>query len=182
MKKQIRNYLFLFVVAGVLVLLDQLSKEWVRNNLEIGETFCIINGICDQFRFVHWYNTGVAFGLFQGNGNLFKITSTIIAFAIIIFYSEVPTKDWLLRLALAFETGGAIGNLIDRYRIGHVTDFISVGDFAVFNIADACINIGVAFMLLSVLVEEIRVRKQKKAGMEISVEQPDVLESESNSD
>lgn len=182
MKKQIRNYLFLFIIAGLIVLFDQLSKEWIRNNLEMGETYCVIEGICDQVRFVHWYNTGVAFGLFQGNGNLFKITSTIIAFAIIVFYSEIPTKDWLLRLALAFETGGAIGNLVDRYTIGHVTDFISLGDFAVFNIADACINIGVAFMLLSVLFEEIRVRKQKRAKAELPGEQNHTAEPDSNSD
>ena len=113
---------------------------------------------------MHWYNTGVAFGLFQGNGDIFKITSTIIAFGIIIFYSEVPQKEWMLRLALAFETGGAIGNLVDRYTLGHVTDFISVGDFAVFNIADACINIGIGFMVLSLLLDYLREQKEKRLG------------------
>lgn len=182
MKKQIRNYLFLFIIAGLIVLVDQLSKEWIRSTLTMGETYCFIDNLCNQVRFVHWYNTGVAFGLFQGNGTLFKITSTIIAIAIIGFYSQIPTKDWLLRLALAFETGGAIGNLVDRYTIGHVTDFISVGDFAVFNVADACINIGVAFMLLSVLQEEISVRKQKRAIAESAIQENKLVEPESNSD
>ena len=159
MKKLIRNYLFLILIAGFLILIDQLSKTWVRNNITLGQTYCFIENICEQVRFVHWYNTGVAFGLFQGNGTFFMVTSTLIAIAIIIFYAQVPTEDWLLRLALAFETGGAIGNLIDRYTIGHVTDFVSVGNFAVFNVADACINIGVAVMLLSVLLDEIKRRK-----------------------
>ena len=163
--------MFLFVVAGILVALDQITKTWIRSNLGMGETYCFIDSICEHVRFVHWFNTGVAFGMFQGNGTLFKITSTIIALAIIAFYSQIPEKDWLLRLALAFETGGAIGNLVDRYMIGHVTDFISVGNFAVFNIADACINIGVAFMLLSVLLEEIRLRKEKKLEAEIETEE-----------
>lgn len=164
MKKLLRNYLFLIIVAGVIVLVDQLTKEWIRQTLSLGETYCFVDSICDQFRFVHWYNTGVAFGLFQGNGDIFKITSTIIAFGIIIFYSEVPQKEWMLRLALAFETGGAIGNLVDRYSIGHVTDFISVGNFAVFNVADACINIGIGFMVLSLLLDYLREQKEKRLG------------------
>ena len=59
--------------------------------------------------------------------------------------------------------GGAAGNLIDRVTIGHVTDFMAVGNFAVFNVADACINIGVAFMFISILLEERRNRLNKAA-------------------
>lgn len=187
MKKQLRNYLFLILVAGIIILADQMTKNWIRENLALGETYCVVDRFCDQARFVYWYNTGIAFGLFQGNSNLFKITSTIIAFGIIVFYSEVPENDWLLRLALAFETGGAIGNLIDRYQLGHVTDFISIGNFAVFNIADACINIGIAFMLLSLVVDSLRERKQKALAGEsmeedLTARENNPIEMETSSD
>ncbi|MEE4194168.1 MAG: signal peptidase II [Anaerolineae bacterium] len=182
MKKQIRNYLFLIIIAGLIIFLDQWSKDWVRENLAMGETYCVIDSICDEARFVHWFNTGVAFGLFQGNGDLFKITSSIIVLVIIAFYSQIPDKEWLLRLALAFEVGGAIGNLVDRFAIGHVTDFIAVGNFAVFNLADASINIGIAFMLLSLLLDYLKEQKEKQnpqtvtnesnAGSNAEVEMP----------
>ncbi len=162
MKKQIRNYLFLIVIAGLIIFLDQWSKDWVRETLAMGETYCVIDSICEEARFVHWYNTGVAFGLFQGNGDLFKITSSIIVLVIIAFYSQIPDEEWILRLALAFEVGGAIGNLVDRFAIGHVTDFIAVGNFAVFNLADASINIGIAFMLLSLLLDYLKEQREKQ--------------------
>lgn len=182
MKRQLRNYLFLIIIAGLIILADQASKNWVRENLSMGETYCVIDGICEQARFVHWYNTGVAFGMFQGNGNLFKITSSIIALAIIAFYSQIPQEEWLLRLALAFEVGGAIGNLIDRFMIGHVTDFVAVGNFAVFNIADAAINVGIAFMLLSLLLDYLKEQREKKAAIEADDIEATAAELEASSD
>ncbi|MCD6475192.1 MAG: signal peptidase II [Anaerolineaceae bacterium] len=162
MKKNIKHYLFYFLVAGLIILLDQVTKELVRNNIVLGDSICAINGLCEYVRIVHWYNTGVAFGLFQGNSTIFAILISLVIVLITVFYSQLPRNDWFLKLALAFEMGGAAGNLIDRVQIGHVTDFMAVGDFAVFNVADACINIGVAFMFISILLEERRNRLKKK--------------------
>lgn len=161
MKKHIRNYLFLILVGGVLILLDQLTKNWIRSTLAMGDSVCLIDSLCEHVKLVHWYNTGVAFGLFQGNSTTLAIIASIVVIAIIFFYSQIPQNDWMLRLALTFEMGGAIGNLIDRIRIGHVTDFVAVGNFPVFNVADACINIGVAFMVLSIIIEEVDKRKHR---------------------
>ncbi len=119
----------------------------------MGDGICPIPGLCEQVRIVHWYNTGVAFGLFQGNSPLFAIIISLVIIAITVFYSQVPANDWFLKLALAFEMGGATGNLIDRVSIGHVTDFVAIGKFPVFNVADACINIGVAFMFISLILK-----------------------------
>ena len=182
MKRQLRNYFFLIIIAGLIILADQASKNWVRENLAMGETYCVIDSVCEKARFVHWYNTGVAFGMFQGNSNLFKVTSSIIALAIIAFYSQIPDEEWLLRLALAFEVGGAVGNLIDRFMIGHVTDFVAVGNFAVFNIADAAINVGIAFMLLSLLLDYLKEQKEKKAAVEAVDSETPVVELETSSD
>jgi len=112
-------------------------------------------------RFVHWQNTGVVFGLFQGQSMFFAVLAAIIAAAILYYYPRLSQRDWPLRIALGLQFGGAVGNLIDRLTIGHVTDFISVGNFAVFNIADASITSGVFIMLLGVWWQEVQEKKMK---------------------
>jgi len=178
LKKFWQKYALLIIVTAVIILIDQATKLWVRNNLALGETYCIIDGICEQVRFLHWYNTGIAFGLFQGNSILFSITSIIIVVVIFVFYNQIPQNEWLLRLALAFETGGALGNFIDRVLLGHVTDFVAIGKFPIFNVADACINIGVALMFLSILLEEVKERRKKKAAGLASAESMPVTNQE----
>jgi signal peptidase II len=105
-------------------------------------------------RIVHWYNTGVAFGLFQGLGLVFTFLPLIVVILIFIFYNRLAGDNWWMRIAIGMEFGGAIGNLIDRIRIGHVTDFISIGNFPVFNIADASITVGVCVILIALWQEE----------------------------
>jgi signal peptidase II len=159
LRKKIQSYLFLFSVSLAVIGLDQWTKAVVRSNLEMGEMWSAWNWLTPYARFVHWYNTGVAFGMFQNNNVLFAILVSIIAVIIIIYYPSLTEDDWFLRIALSLQLGGAIGNLIDRLTIGHVTDFISVGNFAVFNIADSCVTIGVGVMILGMWIQE---RKHKK--------------------
>ncbi|MBN2047742.1 MAG: signal peptidase II [Anaerolineaceae bacterium] len=168
MKKHIKNYVILLSIALVIIALDQITKTWIRGNLALGDVYCPIESICEWGRFVHWYNTGVAFGMFQGNSPLFAILTSTVVVLILVFFSRIPDEDWLLRVALGFEMGGAVGNLIDRLIQGHVTDFISVGNFAVFNIADASINVGVGVMILSVIIDEYRHHKRKLAAAELT--------------
>ena len=90
---------------------------------------------------------------------VFTVLAFIVIAAIIYYYPQVANQDWSLRLAMSMQLGGAIGNLIDRLTIGHVTDFISVGTFPVFNIADASISVG-RVVLFWVCGQE-RARKRK---------------------
>lgn len=150
MKKVLKDYLFLFPVSGTIILLDQLTKVIVRSNLSQGQVWSPWPWLMPYGRIVNWYNTGVAFGLLQGQNFIFTILAVIIAAAIIYYYPKFSEEDWPLRLALAMQFGGAMGNLIDRITLGHVTDFISVGNFAVFNIADASITVGVGVMILGI--------------------------------
>lgn len=154
MKKTVKSYLFLLLLAGIIIVLDQYTKNLVRANLNYGEVWAPWEWLMPYARIVHWYNTGVAFGLFQGMGLLFTFLPLIVVIFILIFYSRLAGENWWLRIAIGLELGGAIGNLIDRITIGHVTDFISVGNFAVFNVADASITIGVAVMLIALWQEE----------------------------
>jgi len=151
----LRTYGLLILIAGIIVFLDQWTKAWVRRNIPFGEIWAPISGLEEYARIVHWRNTGAAFGMFQDLSIVFTVLAIVVSVAIIYYYPRIPSGDWPLRLALGLQLGGAIGNLIDRLLFsGHVTDFISVLNFAVFNIADACISLGVAVLVIGVWIND----------------------------
>lgn len=159
LNKLIKNYLFLLIVAGTLVLLDQWTKELVRGSLPMGSVWSPWEWLSPYARIVHWHNTGVAFGMFQGMGSVFAVLAAIVSIVIIYLYNRVAGDSWILKWAMSLQLAGAVGNLIDRVTIGYVTDFISVGNFPVFNVADASISIGVVILLIYVWYQE---RKHKE--------------------
>ncbi len=161
MKKNLKSYQILFPIATGIVGLDQWTKSIIRNALAFGEIWSPWDWLTPYARVVHWKNTGVAFGMFQNNNKLFAILVSIIALLIIIYYPQLTEGDWFLRIALSMQLGGAAGNLIDRLTVGWVTDFLSVGNFAVFNVADASVTIGVGIMILGLWVQENKQRKIK---------------------
>jgi len=165
---QIKKYLILILTAGVVVTADQWTKSWVRTNISLGGSWSPWEWMTPYARLVHWYNTGVAFGMFQGVNLLFTVLAFVVVVVILLFFPRVPASDWYLRFALGLQLGGAIGNLIDRVLIGHVTDFISVGTFPVFNIADGSISTGVAILLLGIWIQERQLKKLSKSEHEKS--------------
>lgn len=173
--KQIRNYVPLFLTAGIVIGLDQFTKALVRANIPLGSTWLPQGweALAPYARFVNWYNTGAAFGMFQGFGWVFTILAFIVAGLIIYYYPQVHAEDWWLRLAMGLQMGGALGNVIDRLMFeGRVTDFISVGIFPVFNIADSSITIGVLVLLLGVWYKEILLQKPIGAQEQPAEDQP----------
>jgi signal peptidase II len=156
--KYVGDYLFLFLIAGIILILDQVSKTLVRLNLALTETWVPWDWLEPYARIVHWKNTGAAFGMLQGFGDVFTILAIIVSVAILYYFPQVPRDDWLLRLAMALQFGGALGNLYDRLTIGWVTDFVSIWIIPVFNVADFCITTGVILLLISVWLKE---RKQQ---------------------
>ena len=153
MIQKIKKYLPLFGIAILIIVLDQLSKNYIRTHLALGAMWSPWEWLTPYARIVHWYNTGVAFGMFQGMGQIFKVLSFLVSAAIIYYYPLVPKEDWSLRLAMGLQLGGAVGNLIDRLIFDQVTDFISVGNFPVFNIADSSITVGVGVLLLGMWLQ-----------------------------
>ena len=156
LKKIVKSYLVLILIAGLIIILDQWTKSLVRANLEFGEMWSPWPWLSPYARIVHWYNTGVAFGMFQDQGLLFKILNSIIAAFILALFPRLAGDDWFMKVALSMQFGGAVGNLIDRFTLGHVTDFVSVGTFAVFNVADASVTVGVGVMILGLWIQERR--------------------------
>jgi len=159
LKKFIKDYWLLFTIAGLVIALDQISKAIVRANIPYGGSWMPVDWLSPVFRFVYIDNTGAAFGLFKSGGLIFAILAVIIAIIIMIYYPQIPKTEKLTRIAVALQMGGALGNLVDRIFIGSVTDFISVGSFPVFNIADSSITIGVGLLILSLWLDERRTKK-----------------------
>lgn len=160
MKSKLRYLFYIIIVPGIIIAIDQYTKSIVRQNLALGESWVPVDWLAPYARILHWYNTGVAFGLFQGGGIIFILLPLVIVIGMLVYFPRIPDDDWTLRLALSLQLGGALGNLIDRITIGHVTDFISVGRFPVFNVADSAITVGVIVLILGVYIQE---RKEKKA-------------------
>ena len=132
-----KDWLFYTLVIGVFVF-DQVTKAIIRSSLSLGDSWPE-EGI---FRIVHGLNTGSAFGLFAGFTNLLVVASIIgIVFILFVFLKQNNSVIWL-RLSLGLIVGGALGNLFDRVKDGAVVDFISVGWWPAFNIADSSISVG----------------------------------------
>ncbi len=164
--KLVREYTGLLLFVSVVIGLDQWTKWLVRENIPFMGTW-LPQGwewLAPYARIVHWYNTGAAFGMFQGYGWVFGSLAFLVAGLILYYYPRTDPADWWLRLAMGMQMAGALGNLIDRLTLDwKVTDFISVGTFPVFNIADASITVGVVILLLGVWLKE---SQQKKAEHE----------------
>lgn len=131
-------------IAGFVILLDQLSKYLVEAVLPLYHGWTPIAAF-PYLRIAHTTNTGAAFGLFPANSAFFAIAAAAISLAIITYNYTLPGSQKALRLALGMQLGGALGNLIDRLRLGHVTDFVDFGPW-VFNIADASIVLGAVIL------------------------------------
>lgn len=164
MKNIIKRYWQIVLISIVIVALDQWTKSLVRANIPLGGMWLpeSLQWLHPYARIVHWYNTGAAFGMFKDGSMVFTVLAFIVIGLILYYYPQVETADWSLRIAMSMQLGGATGNLIDRLTIGHVTDFISIGTFPVFNVADACISVGAAILFLGILIMENNERRKKR--------------------
>jgi len=159
LKKYIRDYIYLLVIAAIIVVLDQWTKHLVQTLIPLGGSWSPWSWLAPYARIVHWQNTGAAFGMFQDFGIVFTVLAFIVSIAILYYFPRIPRNEWGIRLAMILQLAGAVGNLIDRLTEGTVTDFISLGTFAVFNVADASISVGTVILILAMWISE---RKQKK--------------------
>lgn len=138
-------------VMAAVVLLDQVSKWIIVRTLgpdQHGHQREIIPAVLG-FHYVE--NTGAAFGIFRGQMVLLTIMATLVVVGIIIIYRRVPDPGPWMMVSLGLLLGGALGNLIDRFRLGYVVDFVSVSVWPKFNVADSAITIGVVVIGWSIL-------------------------------
>jgi signal peptidase II len=154
LKIHLADYFALFLIAGFVIILDQLTKAAVRHSLMYGQIYRPDLWISQYARLVHLKNTAATNGMFQNMTGVLTVFPFIVTLVILYAFPRVPRRDWLIRLSLGLYLGGALGNLIDRLRQGYVTDFISIGSFSVFNIADACVSMGVVALIVGVWLHE----------------------------
>ena len=139
-------------IAVSVVVLDQLTKAWLVANIAPGETKAVLG---DAIRLVFSQNSGALFGLFRDQAVLFGLLS-IGVIGLIVGYHARSGRNLYLSVALGFLLGGAIGNLIDRLRLGYVVDFVDIGignlRFYTFNVADSAISTAIVLLVAVALV------------------------------
>lgn len=157
-------------VVGLILLADQTSKAWIERMIPLGSGFAPIPALDPFFMLVHWGNTGAAFGMLQGQGGVFASVALVVIVVVLLFSKQLPVENPGVRLCVGMILAGAIGNQIDRLRVGHVTDFLlfqasaggRVYQFPAFNVADGCITVGV--ILLALLILRVEAREAKMAA------------------
>ncbi len=137
----------LFLIVLFVVGADQLSKYIVSALMDTGQSIPIINNL---LYITYVRNPGAAFGMLPYRTAFFVVVTLVVVGFIIYYYRTLPAGFTLLRLGLALQLGGAIGNLIDRVRSTYVVDFIDVSFFPpVFNLADTAIVVGIILFLFA---------------------------------
>ncbi|MDY7005830.1 MAG: signal peptidase II [Cyanobacteriota bacterium] len=143
-----KNILF-WIAAIISILLDHLTKFWVVQNFQLGESLALWPGV---FHFTYVTNTGAAFSLFS-NGGVYWLRwlSLIVSLGLMAWALFGPRFEKWEQLGYGLILGGALGNGIDRFFLGYVVDFIHFRliDFPVFNVADVSINIGIVCLLIA---------------------------------
>ena len=166
--------LVLFLVAAAVILVDHVSKLFIETQLPLNQSWAPIPELSHLFQFTHVSNTGAAFGLFPSGSLAFGLVAAVVAVFIVIYNYQLPAGHFWLRLALGLQLAGALGNLIDRVRQGHVTDFLDFGPWPVFNLADTSIVAGVVILgllMLQEIKEEREMRERALAAEEPGSEQ-----------
>jgi signal peptidase II len=130
------------VVAAVVLIADQLTKQLVRSSIALGESRHLLPGLT----LVRAQNSGIAFSLFTGSEVAVVVVAAIVLAAVLTYFALHRERRWMW-LACGLIVGGALGNLVDRLRVGMVTDFIKLPDWPAFNLADAAITVGVLTLL-----------------------------------
>ena len=156
------------LVAGIIITLDQLTKEWVRDNIPKFSSMIPIPALGEYFVFEHVDNYGAAFGILQNQGSLFIVIAVVVAIAIMVYVRYLPIDQTFVRFLLGLQLGGAVGNLLDRINQGFVTDFVKMGIPGVYywpnyNIADSSIVIGVIALGIYIIMDDIRKQRQEQA-------------------
>jgi signal peptidase II len=136
------QWLVLTLVAGAAVVADQLTKQVVGRTLALGERVDIVGPLSIH----HVQNSGIAFGLFSSSTSLVIAVTAVAVGAMLTFFARSGRRHPILPVALGLVLGGSIANLVDRVRLGHVTDFLDFVAWPAFNLADMFIVVGVCIL------------------------------------
>ena len=144
------QWLILLLVAGAAVVADQLTKQVVGRTLGLGESVDIVG----PFSIHHVQNSGIAFGLFGSRTSIVIVVTAIAVGAMLVFFARSGRRHPVLPVALGLVLGGSVANLVDRVRLGHVTDFLDLAAWPAFNLADTFIVVGVGILFAALVLAD----------------------------
>jgi signal peptidase II len=139
------QWIGLGLVAAAAAAADQLTKSLVANRLRLGDSV----EVAGPFTIHHVRNTGIAFGLFSDATSIVIVLTATAIGALLVFFARSARRHALLPAAVGLVLGGSVSNLVDRLRLGHVTDFLDLDYWPAFNLADTFIVVGVGLLFLS---------------------------------
>ena len=166
MKASTAEKSILFVVTACVLLLDYVTKVFIEGWLPLHESWSPSADLAAYFQITHVSNSGAAFGIFPSGSVIFMVVAVVVSVAIILYNQSMPANSHLYRVALGLQLGGALGNLLSRVRVGHVTDFLDFGPVPVFNIADMSIVVGVIMLALLMFRDQRREQKERSIAIE----------------
>ncbi|MFD1139160.1 signal peptidase II [Paenibacillus urinalis] len=145
-----------YITAIVILIIDQASKLWVREHMDIGEVIPV-GSIVQQLE--HYENSGMAFSLFQGYARLFGIVALVFIVLILYYRHKGEIQGRLMNVGAGFLVGGAAGNMVDRFFRGTVTDFLKFSEEGgILNFADIALNVGVLLFIAGAGLSWLRSR------------------------
>jgi signal peptidase II len=139
------QWLSLLLVAAAAVAADQLTKQLVARTLTLGDAV----ELAGPFSIHHVHNSGIAFGLFSSATSIVIALTGVAVACLVLFFARSGRRHPLLPVALGLVLGGSVSNLLDRVRLGYVTDFLDLAYWPSFNLADTFIVVGVGLLFLS---------------------------------
>lgn len=152
-------------LSSVIVISDQITKYAIRSSFFLGESKTVLSSF---FNLTYVRNTGAVWGAFQHQNEWLALISLAVLFLIVFFYYYLVSGQALCSAAIGLITGGILGNLIDRIRLGWVTDFLDFywneSHWPAFNIADSAMCIGVCLYLLASLLPFLSKKRDKAAS------------------
>ncbi len=153
-----RQWAGLVAVAAAAVAADQLTKQLVASRLPLGDEVDVAGPVSIH----HVQNSGIAFGLFASATSLVIVLTACAVAWMVVFFARSGSRHPILPVGLGLVIGGSLSNLVDRIRLGHVTDFLDVRFWPAFNLADSFIVVGVAVLLGALLVAERDPRRRSR--------------------
>ena len=142
--------MFTILVTFLTVIADQITKYFVCINMDLGETIPVIKNVV---HLTYIINPGAAFGIFRDQQWLFFVTAVVFFGAFLVYYDRLRRSGTLIHYGSVALAAGAVSNLIDRIRLGHVVDFFDFRVWPVFNVADIAIVLGTSAVLWALFVQ-----------------------------
>ena len=151
------HWLALGAVVGSAVLADQVTKQLVTGRLALGDEVVIAGPVSIH----HVQNSGIAFGLFPRATGIVIALTAIVVLWMVAFFARSGGRHPVLPVGLGLVIGGSLSNLVDRVRLGHVTDFLDVSVWPAFNLADCFIVVGVGLLLAALVAADREPRRPR---------------------